>query len=82
MDFTEGHGEFEPISTARDHSFDNVGAKPLVIEFLCQTDSPDVLQATPHFVTDIILWGFASVGIVELGHVVGSGAAEGTCGVS
>ena len=70
MDFTEEHGEFEPISTARDHSFNDVGTKPLVTEFLCQTDSPDVLRAKPHLVADIILWGFASVGIIELGHVV------------
>ena len=43
MDVTERCREFEPISTASDHPFDNVGAKPLVIEFLHQTDSPDVL---------------------------------------
>ena len=55
----------------RYHPFDNVGTEPLVIEFLRRMDSPDVLQAEPYFVTDIILWGFASVGIIELGHVVG-----------
>ena len=71
MDVTKRHGEFEPISTARDHPFDNVGTEPFVIEFLRQMDSPDVLRAEPHFVTDIIFWGFTSVGIVELGHVVG-----------
>ena len=71
MDVTKGRGEFEPISTARDHLFDDVGTEPLVIEFLRQTDSPDVLRAEPSFVTDIILWGFTSVGIVESGHVVG-----------
>ena len=71
MDFTEGCGEFEPISTARDHSFNDIGAKPLVIEFLRWTDGPDVLQAKPHFVADIVLWGFVSVGIIESGHVIG-----------
>ena len=71
MDVTKGCQEFEPISTARDHPFDDVGTKPLIIEFLCRTDSPDVFQAEPYFVTDIILWGFTSVGIVESGHVVG-----------
>ena len=71
MDVTKGHGEFEPISAARDYPFDDVGTEPLVIEFLCRTDSPDVLRAEPYFVADIILWGFALVGIVELGHVVG-----------
>ena len=55
MDFTEGHREFELISTARDHSFDNIGTKPLVIEFLRRTNSPDVLQANPHFVAHIVL---------------------------
>ena len=70
MDFTEGCREFELISTVRDHLFDDIGTKPLVIKFLCQTDSPDDLQAKPHLVTDIVLWGFASVGIVESGHVV------------
>ena len=70
VDFTKGHGELELISTARDHSFDNIGTKPPVIEFLHQTDSPDVLQAKPHFVTDIVLWGFTLVGIIELGHVI------------
>ena len=70
MDVTERHGEFEPISTARDHSFDDVGAKPLVIEFLHQTDSPDILRAKPYFVANIILWGFASVGIVKSGHII------------
>ena len=42
MDVTKGRGEFEPISTARDHPFDDVGTEPLVIEFLRQMDSPDV----------------------------------------
>ena len=70
MDFTEGHRELEPIGIVRDHSFNNVGAKPFVIKFLRRTDSPDVLGAEPHFVADI-LWGFASVGIVESGHVIG-----------
>ena len=55
MDVTEGCGEFEPISTARDHPFDDVGTKPLVIEFLGQMDSPGILRAKPYFVTDIIL---------------------------
>ena len=68
---TERCREFEPISTARDHLFDDVGAKPLVIEFLCQMESPDILQAKPYFVADIILWGFVLVGIIESGHVVG-----------
>ena len=54
----------------RYHPFDNVGTEPLVIEFLRRMDSPDVLQAEPYFVTNIILWGFVSVGIIELGHVV------------
>ena len=71
MDVTKGYREFEPISTVRYHPFNNVGTEPLIIEFLCQTDSPDVFQAEPYFVTDIILWGFASVGIIELGHVIG-----------
>ena len=70
MDSTEGHGEFEPISTVRDHSFNDIGTKLFVIEFLCQTDSPDVLRAKPHFVTNIVLWGFTSVGTVESGHVI------------
>ena len=71
MDVTKRRREFEPISTARDHPFDDVGTEPFVIEFLRRTDSPDVLGAEPHFVADIILWGFASVGIIESGHVVG-----------
>ena len=71
MDVTKGYWEFELISTARDHLFDDVGTKPLIIEFLRRMDSPDVFRAEPYFVTDIILWGFASVGIVESGHVVG-----------
>ena len=71
MGFTEGRGEFELISTVRDHPFNNVGTELLVIEFLCWMDSPDILQAKPHPVTDIILWGFALVGIIESGHVIG-----------
>ena len=71
MDVTKGYREFEPISTARDHPFDNIGTEPLIIEFLRRTDSPDVFRAEPYFVTDIILWGFALVGIVESGHVIG-----------
>ena len=71
MDFTKGCREFELISAARDHLFDDIGAKPLVIKFLHQTDSPDVLRAKPHFVTDIVLWGFMPVGIIESGHVIG-----------
>ena len=71
MDVTKGRREFEPISTARDYPFDNVGTEPLVIEFLRWTDGPNVLRAEPYFVADIILWGFTSVGIIELGHVVG-----------
>ena len=71
MDFTKGRRQFEPISTVRDHSFDNIGTKPLVIKFLCRMDSPDVLRAKPHFVTNIVLWGFVLVGILELGHVIG-----------
>ena len=55
MDVTKGCREFEPISTARDHPFDDVGTEPLIIEFLRQTDSPDVFRAEPYFVTDIIL---------------------------
>ena len=43
VDVTERCGEFEPISTARDQLFDNVGTKPLVIKFLHQMDRPDVL---------------------------------------
>ena len=70
MDFTEGCGEFKLISTVRDHSFDDIGAKPPVIEFLCWMDGPDVLRAKPHFVADIVLWGFMLVGIIESGHVV------------
>ena len=71
MDVTKRHGEFELISTARDHPFNNVGTEPFVIKFLCRMDSPDVLGAEPHLVADIILWGFVSVGIVESGHVIG-----------
>ena len=71
MGFTEGCREFELISTARDHPFDNIGTEPLVVKFLRRTGSPDVLQAKPHLVADIILWGFASVGIIESGHVIG-----------
>ena len=70
MGFTEGCKEFEPISTVRDHPFDDVGTEAFVIKFLHQTGIPDVLQAKPHLVADIILWGFTSVGIIELGHVV------------
>ena len=70
MDVTKRHREFEPISTARDHPFNNVGTKPLVIEFLRRADSPDILQAKPYFVANVILWGFVSVGIIKLGHVV------------
>ena len=62
MDFTEGCGEFELIITVRDHLFDNIGTK---------ADSPYILQTKPHLVTNIILWGFTVVGIVESGHVVG-----------
>ena len=65
MDVTKRRREFELISTVRDHPFDDVGTEPFVIEFLRRTDSPDVLGAEPHFVTNIILWGFASVGIIE-----------------
>ena len=71
MDVTKGRGEFEPISAARDYPLDDVGTEPLVIKFLRRTDSPDVLRAKPHFVADIILWGFMSVGIIESGHVIG-----------
>ena len=71
MDVTKGYREFEPISTVRYHPFNDVGTEPLIIEFLRRTDSPDVFRAEPYFVTDIILWGFASVGIIESGHVVG-----------
>ena len=76
MGFTKGCREFELISTVRDHLFNDVGTKPLVVEFLCRmgccvTGSLDVLRAKPHLVTDIILWGFVSVGIIESGHVVG-----------
>ena len=28
VDFTEGCGEFEPIGTARDHLFNDIGAEP------------------------------------------------------
>ena len=76
MDVTEGCREFEPIRTARDHLFDDIGTKPLVIEFLCRMDSPDILRAKPYFVTDIIFWGFALVGIVESGHVALTSAAH------
>ena len=68
MGFTKGCGEFELNSTVRDHPFDNVGTEPFVIEFLRWMDSPDILRA--HLVTNIILWGFTSVGIVESGHVI------------
>ena len=67
----QGCREFELISTGRDYLFDNIGTKPLVIEFLRQVGSPDILQAKPHLVANIILWGFALVGIIELGHVIG-----------
>ena len=70
MDFTKRHGEFEPISTARYHSFDDVGAKPLVVKFLCQVGHFDVFLTEPYPVTDIVLWCLASVRIVELGHVI------------
>ena len=70
MDSTKGCREFELISTVREHSFDDIGTKPLVIEFLHWMDSPDVLQAKLHLVTDIVLWSFTSVGIVESGHVI------------
>ena len=71
MGFTKGCREFELISTARDHPFDDVGTEPLVVKFLCQMGSPDVLRAKPHLVTNIILWGFVLVGIIESGHVIG-----------
>ena len=70
VDLTEGHGELEPIGIVRDRLFDNIGAEPFVIKFLHQTDSPDVLQAKPHLVADIILWGFVLLGIIESGHVI------------
>ena len=70
MGFTEGCREFELISTARDHPFDDVGTEPLVIKFLRRMGSPDILRAKPHLVANIILWSFTSVGIVELGHVI------------
>ena len=55
MDFTEGHGKLEPIGTARDHPLDDVGAKPLIVKFLCRVGSSDVLQAKPHLVAGIVL---------------------------
>ena len=70
MDFTKGHGELEPIGIARDHLLDDIGAEPLVVEFLCWAGDSDILRAKPHLVANIILWSFTSVGIVELGHVI------------
>ena len=52
------------------HSFNGKGAKPLLVEFFCQTSHSDVLQAKPHFVADVVSWGFAPMNIVKLGHVV------------
>ena len=71
MDFTKECGKLEPIGTARDHPFDNIGTKPFIAKFLCRMSSPDVLRAEPHFVTNIVLWGFTSVSIIRSGHVVG-----------
>ena len=51
MGFTEGCREFELISTAGDYPFNDIGTEPLIIEFLRRTDSPDVFQAEPYFVT-------------------------------
>ena len=42
-DVTKGWREFEPISTVRDHLFDDIETEPLVIKLLRRTDSPDVL---------------------------------------
>ena len=54
-----------------DNSFNGIGAEPLVVEFFCQVSCSDVLRAKPHFVTNIVCWGFALVNIVEPGHVIG-----------
>ena len=70
MGFTKGCREFEPISTVRDYPFNDIGTKPLVIEFLRWAGGPDILQAKPHPVADIILWGFVFLGVVESGHVI------------
>ena len=73
MDVAEGHGEFEPISTVRDHLFDDIGTKPLVIEFLHWAGHPDILQAKPHLVTNIILWGFALEWELQVSGIVYAG---------
>jgi len=71
VDFTKGRRKFEPIGTARDHPFDDIGAKPLIVKFLCQVNCFDVLRAEPYLVADIVLRGFATVSIIESGHVIG-----------
>ena len=43
MDGTEGHGELEPIGTTRDHPFNEVGAKLLIVKLLYWASSSDVL---------------------------------------
>ena len=71
MDFTKGCGELELIGIARDHPLDDVGAEPLVVEFLCRAGGSDILRAKPHPVTDIVLRCVVSVNIIEPGHVIG-----------
>ena len=43
VDFTEGCRKFELIGIVRHHSFNDVGAEPFIVEFLCWMNSPDVL---------------------------------------
>ena len=70
MDLTKGCGELESIGIARYHLFDDIGAEPLVVEFLCQADCSDVLQAKPHLVANIVLRCITLVNIIESSHVV------------
>ena len=71
MNFTKGHRKFELIGTVRDHPFDDVGAEPLIVQFLHWENCFDVLRAKPYLVADIVLQGFVSVSIIKSGHVIG-----------
>ena len=79
MDFTKGHGEVDSIGIVRDHPLDDVGAKPLVVEFLCRVGSSDILQTKPHLVTNVVLQRVVSVNIIEPGHVIGCLDQCGSC---
>ena len=48
----------------------DVGTKPLVVEFFHGASCPNVFQAKPYLVTNIVLRSFILVGIMTLGYVV------------